>query len=250
MEDELTIEQFAQRVGMTVRNVREWQTLGLLRYPDKRGRVGVYSSGHVAQVKRVQQLKADGFPLSLIRRMFAREPPAAETAVRGLASAVLEPFHDEEPVLVATTELRERLNLGARASVAPLAEVGLIHELGGGRVRVRSPRLLHALEQAIEHGLTLDLIVDSFDRIQQHHKAIAEILIDFYRRHVWEPFLNAGMPTEDWSNLATLTRQLRPLLSDAVVAAFRLTLDDTAQQAIVEEANEVPPQLLHKGPPQ
>lgn len=241
--EQLTVEQFAQRVGMTVRNIREWQTLGLLPPPDKQGRIGVYGPGHVAQVQRIQQLKADGFPLSLIRRMFEREP-RSENAVRGLASAVLEPFHAEEPIVLKTSELRRRLKLGARAPVTGLVERGLIHDLGNGQVRVRSPLLLHAFEEAIRHGFAVDAIVGSFERIQQHHRAIAETLIGFYREHIWEPFLNAGMPTEGWANITQLTGQLRPLVYDAVLAAFQCAVDDVTEQTIVEEAKNVPPELL------
>lgn len=38
---DLTIDQLAQRVAMTARNIREWQTLGLVPPPEKRGRVGI-----------------------------------------------------------------------------------------------------------------------------------------------------------------------------------------------------------------
>ena len=63
---EITIDQLAQRVSMSSRNIREWQRQGLLPPPTRRGRVGIYSDEHVARIRRVQQLHADGFPLDLI----------------------------------------------------------------------------------------------------------------------------------------------------------------------------------------
>lgn len=247
--EQLTVEQFAQRMGMTVRNVREWQTLGLLPPPDRKGRIGVYGAAHLARAQRIQQLKADGFPLTLIRRMLEREPPTSEAAVRGLASAVLEPFHTEEPIVLGTAELRERLNLGARAPLAGLFDMGLIHELGNGQLRVRSPLLLRAIEQAIGHGFSVDAVVEAFEQIQRHHRAIAETLIGFYREHVWEPFLNAGMPTEGWPDVTQLTGQLRPLVYEAILATFQFAIDDATEQAIVQNAKNVPPDLLRKYAP-
>jgi DNA-binding transcriptional MerR regulator len=38
---ELTIDEFAQRLGMTTRNIRECQALGLMPPPRKRSRSGV-----------------------------------------------------------------------------------------------------------------------------------------------------------------------------------------------------------------
>ncbi|MGH7856147.1 MAG: MerR family transcriptional regulator, partial [Candidatus Binatia bacterium] len=41
-DDALTIDELAKGVGMTVRNLREWRTLGLLPPAEMRGRVGYY----------------------------------------------------------------------------------------------------------------------------------------------------------------------------------------------------------------
>ncbi len=65
----LTIDELAQRVGMTVRNLREWRTLGLLPPAEMRGRTGYYDASVEARIKGIQKLHADGFTLELIRRM-------------------------------------------------------------------------------------------------------------------------------------------------------------------------------------
>ena len=46
---ELTIDELAQRLGMTTRNIREYQALGLLPPPRKRGRSGYYGLDHIAR---------------------------------------------------------------------------------------------------------------------------------------------------------------------------------------------------------
>src|SRR3712207_3736395 len=68
-ETALTIDQLADRLGMTVRNLREWRTLGLLPRAEMRGRVGYYSDEVVDRLERVQKLHAAGFTLELIARM-------------------------------------------------------------------------------------------------------------------------------------------------------------------------------------
>ena len=61
---------------MTVRNLREWRTLGLLPPAEIRGRVGYYDESVVERIEGVKQLQAEGFPLDLIRRMLVihRQP--------------------------------------------------------------------------------------------------------------------------------------------------------------------------------
>ena len=65
----LTVAELAERVGMTVRNLREWKTLGLLPPAEMRGRVGYYSPDVVDRVERIKTLHSEGFTLELIGRM-------------------------------------------------------------------------------------------------------------------------------------------------------------------------------------
>src|SRR3954451_2503282 len=65
----LTVAELAERVGMTVRNLREWKTLGLLPAAEMRGRIGYYPPEVVERVERIQKLHSEGFTLELIGRM-------------------------------------------------------------------------------------------------------------------------------------------------------------------------------------
>src|SRR5437879_13579655 len=64
---ELTIDELARRMGMSVRNLREWRAQGLLPPPRMRGRVGYYDEAQVARLPRIRQLHREGFPPHLIR---------------------------------------------------------------------------------------------------------------------------------------------------------------------------------------
>ncbi|HEY8502182.1 MAG TPA: MerR family transcriptional regulator, partial [Solirubrobacterales bacterium] len=47
-EPNLTVEQLAYETGMSVRNIRNHQSRGLLQPPEVRARVGYYGPEHVA----------------------------------------------------------------------------------------------------------------------------------------------------------------------------------------------------------
>ncbi|MHB8491988.1 MAG: MerR family transcriptional regulator, partial [Solirubrobacteraceae bacterium] len=52
--NDLTIEQLAAEVGMSVRNIRNHHTRGLLPAPQVRARVGYYNAYHVARLRLVR----------------------------------------------------------------------------------------------------------------------------------------------------------------------------------------------------
>ena len=97
----LTIAQLAEHVGMTVRNLREWKTLGLLPPAEMRGRVGYYPPEVVERVERIQKLHAEGFTLELIGRMVA----AGGDEVMRLAETLRAPLGIDE--VVTERALRE-----------------------------------------------------------------------------------------------------------------------------------------------
>ena len=65
----MTIDELAQRTGMTVRNIRAHQSRGLVPPPEVRGRTGYYGDDHVGRVELIQELQADGFNLESIRKL-------------------------------------------------------------------------------------------------------------------------------------------------------------------------------------
>ena len=75
---DLTIEQLASAVGMSVRNIRDHHTRGLLPAPEVRARVGYYGAEHVARLKLILDMQADGFNLAAIERLLSGSDGLAE----------------------------------------------------------------------------------------------------------------------------------------------------------------------------
>src|SRR5512133_2601332 len=70
-EERLTLERLAGAVGMTIRNVRAYQTRGLLQPPQRVGRTSVYTRDHVERLRQVQRARARGASLQLLRTLIA-----------------------------------------------------------------------------------------------------------------------------------------------------------------------------------
>src|SRR6478736_3309540 len=78
VEATLTVEQLAQETGMSVRNIRNHQSRGLLHPPEVRARVGYYGRSHVERLRLVQQMQAAGLKLAAVERLLAAGGGAAE----------------------------------------------------------------------------------------------------------------------------------------------------------------------------
>src|ERR1700751_1644703 len=89
-DSRLTIDQLAQRTGMTVRNIRAHQSRGLLQPPVVEARTGYYDQEHLARIRLIQEMQAEGFNLKAIERLIEGSSGAVEEAL-GFKRAVLTP---------------------------------------------------------------------------------------------------------------------------------------------------------------
>ena len=102
----MTIDELAQRTRLTVRNIRAYQSRGLLEPPELRGRTGYYGDQHVARIELIRELQSEGFNLQAIQRLIEGAGGETEEVLR-FTQAVREPFEQEEPREVGLDELTE-----------------------------------------------------------------------------------------------------------------------------------------------
>jgi DNA-binding transcriptional MerR regulator len=228
---EITIDQLAQRVSMSSRNIREWQRQGLLPPPTRRGRVGIYSDEHVARIRRVQQLHSEGFPLDLIRRMIDTGI-GNESDIRHLAAEVLAPFSTAGPTTVSRAELENRLGAGAAAH---LAKLGLIADADGDPVSVRDAETLDLIEGLTGMGVSLERMVATLVDVRGHQRCIADVILRTYAEDVWEPFVSSKFAAPDWGSLADHAGRGRRLVSALLTHLQQAAFDDAAASVMLSE---------------
>ena len=84
----LTVDQLARLAGTTTRNVRAFQTLGLVPPPVLRGRTGLYGRDHLDRLRAVLRLQRAGYSLGAVGALFeAWERGLTLEQVLGLPSA-------------------------------------------------------------------------------------------------------------------------------------------------------------------
>lgn len=237
--DQLTIDQLAQRTGMTVRNLRAHQSRGLLPPPDVRGRTGYYGQEHVDRVELIKELQADGFNLDLIGRMLANSGGSSGQVLR-FTRRLREPFGDEEPEMVTAQELAEQWGTDDASLLAKAQELGVLQPVGNGSFEVMSPRLARAGAELASLGIPPKRALEVVARLRRHADSAAKTFADLFLDSVWKPFDRAGRPEDRWPEVADALERLRPLASDSFLAVFQMAMNDVVEKEFGRELQRSP----------
>ncbi len=233
LDADLTVEQLAYETGMSVRNIRNHQSRGLLPPPEVRARVGYYGPEHVARLRLIQEMQAEGFKLSAIERLIGEHGVDADRFV-GLRQAVTAPFASEAPEVYTRQELVEKFGTDDGRLLEKAQRLGLLVDLGGERYEVPSPALVRAAEEVTGMGIDLPAALSVIEKLNRNAQSSARTFVNLFVEEVWKPFDQAGRPEEGWAEIIAAIERLRPLALEAFNATFRLTLTAEVEKAFGE----------------
>lgn len=220
----MTIEDLARRAICTTRNIRNYQTLGLVPYPTLVGRTGYYGEGHLARLRLIAQLQEHGFSLAGIAQLLqAWEQGRTLADVLGFEEALTTPWDDEEPVFMSVEELLAMFPEAAEdpSLAARSFEIGLLalEPAGPGQpmaVKVHSPRLLRVGAELVRSGVSLAATLDELVLLRADLDRVAQRFVAMFDTHVWAPFAAAGMPADRLHEVTEALRRMRPLAAASV----------------------------------
>jgi DNA-binding transcriptional MerR regulator len=230
---EMTVEQLAYETGMSVRNIRNHQSRGLLPPPEVRARTGYYGPGHVARLRLIQEMQSEGFKLSAISRLIGEHGADADRFV-GLRQAVSAPFDDEAPEILTAEELIERFQINEPKLLAKAQKLGFLVELGDGSYEAPSPTLLQAAEDVMKMGIPISAALAAIEKLSRNSHSAARTFVSLFLDELWKPFDEAGRLDEDWPKMIAAVERLRPIAVEALVATFRLNLTEEVDKAFGE----------------
>jgi len=234
-EQRLTIDELAQSTGLTVRNVRSYQSRGLIPPPEVQGRTGYYGAQHLTRLALIREMQAQGFNLAAIAHLL-QEARGAGEEVLGFTRALMTPFETEAPEIVEHAELLKRLGDDVAPKLIAKAEkLGLVISIGENSFEVPSPTLLGAGERLVRLGVPLEAALDTMDKLRLHTERIAETFVGMFLEFIWKPFDDTGRPESDWPQVRAALDQLRPLASEALTAGFQPTMTKAVEVAFGKE---------------
>lgn len=239
MEHALTIEQLAAESGMTVRNIRAHRARGLLPAPEVRDRVGYYGAEHLARLRLISQMQAEGFNLRAIERLLEQTHGRPEQLL-SLREVLSTPVETEQPRVFTAVELAARFGDHAGPEELARAEkLGLLVQLGDGRIEAPLPSLLDAAEEVVSMGVPLHHALKVLGKVQEQCSAVAREFVNLFLEDLWEPFVADGYPEERWQEVTASIERLRPMSASVLVAAYQLTMSTEVEQAFGRELNRL-----------
>jgi DNA-binding transcriptional MerR regulator len=228
----LTIDELAQRTGLTTRNIRAYQSRGLLPPPEVRGRTGYYAQEHLARLELIREMQADGFNLTAIKRLIDGSGGEWEDML-GFKRIALSGWEDEEPEVTTLEEFAARFGVTPQDDPRPLqraVQLGAVIPLGGDRLELPSPALIKAGEEVVAAGVPLATTIEVLAKIMRHTDAVARAFTQLFLDSVLRPFQERGAPPEEWPQVRASLERLRPVAGQAVSAAFAIQMTAAAEE--------------------
>jgi DNA-binding transcriptional MerR regulator len=210
----LTIGELSEATGMTVRNIRNHQSRGLLPPPELEARTGYYGEQHVERLRLIQAMQADGFNLAAIQRLLSG------SELRRAATVPL-----EAPAVLSEDDLVARFGPLDRAALAEAERLGLLVRLDDGHFEAPRPALLRAAEEAVGRGVGLAAALRAVEHVKASCEAIAEVFVGLFTEELWRPDM-------DESEAVAAVEGLRPVAVQTVMALFDQAMADEAGRAI------------------
>lgn len=235
--DELTIDQLASRVGMTVRNVRAYASRGLIPPPRLVGRTGYYGEEHASRLRLIRDLIERGYTLAAVERAVLTHASLPAGHALALLNVLDNPLgQHEEPEVVS------RAALAAAAGISPdddmvdaMVEAGLAEQVDDDTLRLLRPSIVHAGTQAVALGLSKESTLAMLPLLADQLRPIAQRFVDEFREQIWHPFAEAGMPDEQWPEVLQRIKAVLPVAGQSVLAVFRDQLTEVIDEALGEE---------------
>lgn len=221
---------------MTVRNIRAHRARGLLQAPEVRERVGYYGEEHLGRLKLIQHMQADGFNLRAIQRLLEQTGNHPEQLL-SMKEALTVPFEAEQPTVFTLDELRQRFGEQTDEEALRRAQrSGLLVPLGEDRFEAPMPSLLDVAEEVVARGVPLAHAVSVISKLlKQQCRTIAREFVRLFLDDLWKPFAAAGYPEDRWAEITESIERLRPLSSQALLAAYQLTMAEEMEAAFGRE---------------
>lgn len=238
---ELTIDELATEVGMTVRNVRAYASRGLIPAPRIEGRTGYYGDVHAKRLLLVRELVDRGYTLAAVEKALLARPDNTASRALDLIDVLEAPLRsEEEPELISTATLLALAGVSRTDNLVERLEAqDLLQRRDDDQLVLLQPTVVRAGAQAIAIGLDVDTVLSLLPVLTSQLRSIADRFVDDVRREIWQPFVGADMPDDQWEPILRIIGVLMPVAGQTVLAVFRRELGNAIHRAMGAELDQM-----------
>ncbi|WP_344020553.1 MerR family transcriptional regulator [Pseudonocardia kongjuensis] len=218
-----TIDELAHASGVTVRNIRAYQSRGLLPPPEVRARTGYYGPGHAARLELIKDLQDEGVKLDTIKKLLDTTGGSTEQVVQFIRT-VRELFAPETRQMVHLAELAQRYESTDTGLAKRGVKMGLLREVGEDTYEEISPRLMTAAAELTGLGIPINRSLDVVEQVRKHADAVAKLYVDLFLGEIWQPFDASGRPDDQWPRVYETIERLRRISGEVMIAVLELAV--------------------------
>jgi DNA-binding transcriptional MerR regulator len=233
MADDLTIDELARRADTRTSTVRMYQTRGLLPPPDIRGRVGYYSSAHLARLRVIDRLQRRGFSLAAIKDLLENWSRGASLAAVLGGEQDLASFG--EPTELSEADFAALFPDGHvdPAVVQRAVSLGLMaYDAERGTVRAPSRAFVEIGRELAAHRIPPARALREFEQVAQDVRRIADRFVALFDEYVTD-----GTPgSERDGTLDETVLRFRGMAATAVQELMLQAIDDARRASAARPA--------------
>ena len=143
-DGELSLDELAERSGVSGRTIRYYQSESVLAAPRRQGRDARYSVKHVERLELIAELQERGLKLEAIKSLLERagKQRSSVTEWLGIDDALRASWTDDRPATMTLAEVHQRLGKRPRRLVGELVDAGMLERQDDGTFLAPSDALL------------------------------------------------------------------------------------------------------------
>lgn len=239
---QMTIDELAHETGVSSRNIRYYQTRGLLPPPTVEGRTGHYGKAHVERLQLIADMQGEGLNLQAIGWLLGGASSVESDEVRRLKRAVLDGWVTEKPIEADVSQIIGDVAPDqADAVVAQRAiDLGMIAPTDDpNRWTVLMPSVMAAGRELQAMGVPAERSIDALAVMKEHLAPIASEFVKLFDEAMLAPWDARGRPADEWPDIRAAVDRIRPLAGEAVLSVFSAAMAQVVaemlEQAVVAE---------------
>ena len=231
----LTIDQLAEVTGLSVRNIRAYQSRRLLQSPEIRGRVGYYGQQHVTRIELVQRLQGEGFNLQAITALVER----GDAFVLGVEQLRRDLRADAADGWIPMTDEEQRLcEENSPGSLERFQLIGTIRVADDGRLMTH-PQLAEAGWALNLLGVGPETIIDLLFVTHQMIRRVGDVYVDVLHERLVATGADPG--AQEVRAIRGVFEELTPHAVQIMTTLFEIVLRKEAAQSLERTIRQLPP---------
>lgn len=213
VDDELGLDELAERSGVSPRTIRYYQSEGVLASPRREGRAARYNPGHLERLELIAELQERGLKLEAIQSLVDRAGKRSSSVNEwlGIDEALRASWTDDQAATMTLAEVHERLGKRPRRLVGTLVDAGVLLRQDDATFLAPSDAMLDLTLRLLDADVSIEIAVEAATLLRRRLAKAADDLVKLFETETGRSFAGSGSAEE----VAHALDALRPIAVDA-----------------------------------